>query len=184
MFEDYLIEHCSPTLAGLKAANLFNYRYDSYERLLRDVNTYAGMLTDKGIEIKILSLKDNSALIYVFRSYKLLPLIKSPHVKQFLAGYGYESFSMEDLIERLSERISTCESFPHEIGVFLGYPIEDVKGFIKNAGQNCKCTGCWKVYCNECEAVRLFAKFNKCKRIYKDLFSKGRPVYKLTVGII
>ena len=28
MLEPYLIGHCSPTLANLKTANLFGYRYD------------------------------------------------------------------------------------------------------------------------------------------------------------
>ena len=31
--ENYLIEHCSPTLASLKTANLFNYMYDSEAEL-------------------------------------------------------------------------------------------------------------------------------------------------------
>ena len=183
MFEDYLIEHCSPTLAGLKAANLFNYRSDSFINLLRDVNTYSMMFKDKGIGIKIISIKDNSALIYVFREHKLLPVFNSPNVKDFLSDYGYELFTMESLIERLSERLSKCESFPHEIGVFLGYPYEDVVGFIENCGKNCKCTGCWKVYFNECEALKTFKKFDKCKKVYKKLFSSGRPLIRMTVGV-
>ena len=69
-----------------------------------------------------------------------------------------------------------------EIGLFLGYPVEDVLGFIENAGQNCKCCGCWKVYCNECEAVRTFARYKKCRDIYKRLWQEGRSVLQLTVA--
>lgn len=184
MFEEYLIEHCSPTLAGLKAANLFNYRFDDESRLHEDVRKYNEILGQKGISIDIINQKEHSALIYVYRRYKLEPVIHSFEVSEFLKGYGYENLQFEDMLEILKSRISACDSFPHEIGVFLGYPIKDVKGFIENAGQNCKCTGCWKVYCNECEAVKLFAKFKKCRMVYKRLFMTGRPVFKLTVGII
>ena len=34
MLEHYLIGHCSPTLANLKTANLFGYRYDRTEELI------------------------------------------------------------------------------------------------------------------------------------------------------
>ena len=70
-------------------------------------------------------------------------------------------------LERLKSRLMHTDEFPHEIGIFLGYPLDDVKGFIDNAGQNSKCTGCWKVYCNECEAIKTFAKF-KTKETKKE----------------
>ena len=69
-----------------------------------------------------------------------------------------------------------------QAGVLAGYPVEDVLGFIENAGQNCKCCGCWKVYCNECEAVRTFARYKKCRDIYKRLWQEGRSVLQLTVA--
>jgi len=88
-------------------------------------------------------------------------------------------------IENLQERLRSSSDFPHEIGLFLGYPLEDVRGFIENAGQNCKCTGCWKVYCNECETVKLFMKYKKCKDIYTKLFeNRGRSVWELTVAVL
>ena len=36
-FEQYLIDNCSPTLASLKTANLFNYRYSSTDELNKAV---------------------------------------------------------------------------------------------------------------------------------------------------
>ena len=48
------------------------------------------------------------------------------------------------------------QSFPHEIGVILGYPLEDVKGYMENGGQKCLLNGYWKVYNNPEEAKRKF----------------------------
>ena len=84
----------------------------------------------------------------------------------------------------LRKRFATDDGFPHEIGLFLGYPLGDVMGYIENAGRNSKCSGCWKVYCNECEAMKLFAKFDKCKNVYRQLFAEGRRSgEQLTVAV-
>ena len=40
MLEKQLIEHCSPTLASLKTANLFTYRYAEEEGLMESVSQW------------------------------------------------------------------------------------------------------------------------------------------------
>ena len=63
--------------------------------------------------------------------------------------------------------------FPHEIGIFLGYPLEDVDGFITHQGENCKLCGCWKVYGNVEQARRTFANYEKCRVFLCAKLSKG-----------
>lgn len=50
------------------------------------------------------------------------------------------------MLTRLAQRMEAVGDFPHEVGFFLGYPAEDVVGFIRNKGQNFKFCGRWKVY--------------------------------------
>ena len=64
-------------------------------------------------------------------------------------------------VDTLCARLSTGGDFPHEVGLFLGYPVEDVIGFIENKGKNCLCCGCWKCYSNACAAQKAFDKFRK-----------------------
>ena len=71
--------------------------------------------------------------------------------------------------------------FPHEVGLFLSYPPEDVLGFILNKAYNHKCIGCWKVYGDEQEAKKQFARYDKCSHIYQRLFREGRSLWQLTV---
>lgn len=100
----------------------------------------------------------------------------------FLEECGYADIDVDRAIKRLRMRLEKGENFPHEIGLFLGYPLGDVRGFIENAGKNSKCAGCWKVYCNECETMKLFEKFRKCREIYLRLWQQGRPVRELAVA--
>ena len=69
------------------------------------------------------------------------------------------------------------------IGLFLGYPPEDVCGFIENKADACKCVGCWKVYGDEDAAKKLFAKYKKCTDVYCTLFANGRSIERLTVAV-
>ena len=61
-------------------------------------------------------------------------------------------------------------------------PQDELRLEIKNSGQNYKCAGCWKVYCNECETMKLFHKYRKCRDIYRSLWQNGRSVVQLTVA--
>lgn len=182
MIEQYLIKNCSPTLASLKTANLINVPFRIYEDLLCSVSEWNKCLNPKGVELIVLKACENTALIYVVRKASLQRDLKQKGVFDFLKQYGYTTVDVDSCIARLIKRLSVNSAFPHEIGVFLGYPLNDVVGFINNRGQNSKCCGCWKVYCNECEAMKTFARFKKCTRIYCKLWSQGRSVLKLTVA--
>ena len=71
--------------------------------------------------------------------------------------------------------------FPHEVGLFLSYPPEDVKGFIENRAAKSKCTGHWKVYGDERRTRALFEKYDRCTRIYWDLWQAGHTLDTLIV---
>lgn len=182
MLEQYLVQHCSPTLAGMKTGNLFGFQYASLQLLWEALEDWNEQLNDKGVFLSLLCAKDGRALIYVHRKMRLMRDWHCPRVRRFLSQLGYDTKNLSSAVGRLSRRIRENGRFPHEIGLFLGYPFEDVVGFIENAGRNCKCCGCWKVYCNEAEAKRQFAQFDQCTRIYCRRFEEGVPIQRLTVA--
>lgn len=181
-FEQYLIDNCSPTLASLKTANLFNCRFGDVSELENAVSRWNKELSVKGISVTVLRRRENTALIYVYRTEKLAEDFSRPGVARFMKRHGYENTNIGYCIDILREKLMNSEDFPHEIGIFLGYPFGDVIGFIDNAGKNSRCTGCWKVYCNECEAMRTFARFDKCRAVYQKMWAKGRSIVQLTVA--
>ena len=164
VLEKYIIDLCSPTLASLKTASLINCYFINEKQLEKDMAELNLLLNGKGIKIQTLRKSKKSVLIYVYRIDMLAEDLMKPGVKEVLTYYGYDSTEPEKAIEKLKMRLSKTTEFPHEIGLFLGYPVGDVVGFIKNKGKNFKCCGCWKVYCDQCEAERRFELFNKCTR--------------------
>ncbi len=179
--EKSLIEHCSPTLAGLKTASLFRAEYDDEAKLYEEVQLIGEKLASKGIVLIILKKMQNTALIYVCRESMLRRDIMCAHSRRILKRYGYEGLNTTQAIQRLSDRLCRYDEFPHEIGLFLGYPPEDVEGFICNKGQNCNLCGYWKVYGEASEALAKFAAYDKCKMLYKKLWAEGRDILRLTV---
>ena len=137
---------------------------------------------EKGIQIEILREEETWALIYVYRVKKLEEDLKKNEVSKFLRENGYKETCVNYAISLLKKRLMDLKAFPHEIGVFLGYPIEDVIGFINNKGCNFKCCGYWKVYGDKEKAIKEFARYDKCRMIYTKLWNQGRSILKLTVA--
>ncbi len=107
-----------------------------------------------------------------------------PEVRKFLRSLGYDvSAGYDGLLRQLGLRLRGCQDFPHEIGVFLGYPLEDVRGFIANQGRNYTCCGCWKSYGDPAEAHRRFSSYRACTAAFQRRYAGGIGVERLTVAV-
>lgn len=100
-------------------------------------------------------------------------------VFDFLENYGYEAKNVYKCIELLRYRMQNNKDFPHEIGIFLGYPLIDINGFINNYGKNSLYTGYWKVYHNKKEAIEIFDNYNRCRNFYINTFLRGKGILEI-----
>ncbi len=180
MLDRAIIDHASPTLARLKLGNLFNYPVsEGFDAEFADLQA---MLRKKGVSLAVLRKTRDKALVYIYRADELTKVLRNGGVRRLLKACGYARFDVGGALETLKSRLNGADAFPHEIGVFLGYPLEDVLGYIENGGRNCLACGCWKVYANECEALAAFKRYEKCKSVYQRLFASGCPLSRLTVA--
>jgi len=181
MSEEAIIRHCSPTLAGLKTGNLFTFYYPNRTAMQDAVRKWNRKLHSKGIRVIPLRYRDKKALIYLYRPSMLARDIRNQKVSSMLEECGYSLKSGENCIAHLIRRLAENEEFPHEIGLFLGYPPEDVRGFINNKACGFKCVGYWKVYGEKERAEKLFSRYKKCSEVYHNQWSKGKSIERLTV---
>ena len=136
MSEETIIKHCAPTLAGLKTGSLFTALYESERQLEEDLARLNRILNEKGLRVIRLRARAGRALIYVYRPGKLKQDLSAEAAASILKECGYKEPVSENCLSRLMRRVRFCAGFPHEIGLFLGYPPEDVRGFIENSGRN------------------------------------------------
>lgn len=182
MLDKALVVHCAPTLAGLKTGSLFTALHRPEAPLAEQAAAWDRRLAGKGVRLAVLRRGRQGSLLYVYRPARLAADLARPRVADFLARRGYDGLDASGAVEQLRRRLAAEASFPHEIGLFLGYPLEDVEGFIANSGRNCKCCGCWKVYGDEEQAARCFSRYRKCRAVYLRLWQAGRSVEQLTVA--
>lgn len=183
MSEESFIVHCSPTLAGLKTGNLFTDSYESEQEVYDEIRKLNKCLVPKGLRIILMKTMKNRALIYVYRPDKLEKDFSDDNVACLLKKMGYPCDKPEQCIVRLTKRLRENPVFPHEIGLFLGYPAEDVEGFIQNKAAHCKCVGCWKVYGDVEQAQKKFKQYKKCTDIYHTQWRNGFSIERLTVAV-
>ncbi len=183
MCEEDIIRYCAPTLAGMKTGSLFACRYPCKALLQKEVRSLNRRLVGKGLRVLPLSFKNNRALLYFFRPDMLKQSLRNSLACRLLEQRGYPCGNPDRCIIRLMEQLRTAPEFPHEIGLFLGYPPEDVKGFIEQRALHCKCTGWWKVYGNQTEAEQTFARYQKCTDCYLRNWQRGKSLEALTVSL-
>lgn len=168
-FERTLAVHSAPTLLGIKCANLISVAMDE-----RDMREYQQEFENRsGMQMLVLCQCRDRCLLYVYHEMLLKMQLWQPEILRFLAQYGYRNnMTVPEMLSHLAARMQ-CGHFPHEIGIFLGYPLADVQGFIVNHGKNCLLCGCWKVYSNPESARRTFANYDRCRDILCDKLQQG-----------
>ncbi len=182
MDDDTLVKvalECAPLIAGLRIANIITIKREGLKVLKH-------IFGETGITFYMASSDREKLTLILFREDLMKGYLKQKKVQDLLRKMGYPDTSMYELLYLFSLRyrnyIEGKDEFPHEMGIFLGYPIEDVIGFLKNDGKNFQAVGYWKVYQNKREKMRLFERFEEAKEKMILLVSSGMSI-KEAIGI-
>ena len=168
-----LILQCAPFLKGIKIACILNITEENSRELYE-------ILEGTGIKFKILTRNHGKCLVLLYRRESFSRYLKRTDVREFLGSYGYEDVEPEKMLERLSKRVCQYSDgeicFPHEIGAFLDYPIDDVKCFIEKDGKDSLFSGYWKVYNNPGRAKMIFWAYDKAKTSAVNEYQIGKSI--------
>ena len=175
-FERTVACHCAPALLGLKAASLISLSSEDYPRLEALAGQYNAALD--GPKFLVLGRCRERTLLMVYRPELMEEALAQPLARELLRQEGYpEAAPLPWLLRRLMDRLEGNGSFPHEIGLFLGYPPEDVLGFLKDPdGTGCKLCGTWKVYHDVEGAKARFHSFDRCRDWLLARLDRGRTL--------
>lgn len=172
-----LAAHCAPALAGVKPANLVACQRAEIPDLPRRLAHYRKAFAPRGICFTIVCACRERFLLLVYRRAQLEQQLRQPQVQQSLAQFGYApEQTLDDMLLRLAQRLAAHDGFPHEIGLFLGYPLEDVRGFIEYGGRDYKLSGYWKVYGDVAAAQALFDRLTRVCRAVTRRVEQGESL--------
>ena len=177
LFESMVGTHCSPVLMGLKPSNLVSFSKEKVPAVPELAQFYTEKLKEEGIRMEIICSCKKHYLLLVYLPDMLEEYLSDKEARKIMKKDGYpENGTLEEMIAHLKKRYAMKQEFPHEIGVFLGYPLEDVKGFQKYKGSGCKMSGYWKVYGDEDAARTTFEQFDKCREFIGQQIRAGYSI--------
>lgn len=168
--------HCAPLLAGVKISNLLTVPKTQKKTIRK-------MFERTHISLCVLweSREKVTFLLYVREMAE--EYLKQKEVMDLMERLGYKDMEFDKILECVSRRYAAHMEknggFPHEIGLLLGYPPEDVEGFMKNQGKNFLYAGYWKVYGNPSEAVKTFRLYDKAQAAVMSMAGQGRNIRQI-----
>ena len=168
--EMQLIVQCAPVMAGLKISNLLIIREEHQGALLE-------LLDGSDLTAYYLTRVNGKLVYLVFCMEAMKEFLESASVQRFFKREGYENLSIEHILTKFKKRyenhMTSGGEFPHEMGLILGYPIEDVEGFVKYNGDNYLYSGYWKVYNRPEEKKLIFHSFDKATEYFVRMMHTG-----------
>ncbi len=156
-------------------------KYDGGHDVYYRIKNLDFMLEKKGVRVIPVKTSKDRVFVYVYRPDFLERDLKNSEALSILRDKGYMCGRASDYLEQLIIHLKTDETFPHEIGLFLGYPPSDVRGFMISPCDGVKCCGYWKVYSDMDSALRTFDRYKRCTEVYREAYKKGRSIVQLAV---
>ena len=182
MSDHYIVKYCAPTLAGIKTGSLFTTAFTDRNELYRELRELNAVLTKHGLRAVPLRLSRKRALIYLYRPDALSRDLRVPEAAAILRARGYRNSDPGLCLRRLIRQFRDSDEFPHEVGLFLSYPPEDVRGFMENPHAGYKCVGWWKVYGDRDRAERTFTRYRRCTEAFCRAAANGKKLENLIAG--
>ncbi len=136
--EQRLAAFCAPTLLGAKVGSLVCLSQDEFPTLSAQVQRYNAKLGRHGLRFEILREQGGRSLVFVYWTQRLQARLARPAVMQILRPLGYPvGGTLNQMLQVLRIRLMQ-QHFPHEIGLFLDYPVADVVSFARKGGADWK----------------------------------------------
>lgn len=171
-----MIVQSAPVLKNVKMSCMFTVPADTSPMI-------CSFLYQTGVRLCRLCSNGSRDIIFLYREKWVERWLSRSEIAGFLSGYGYGDEPLRQKLSCLGERLSyyyeQSRDFPHETGVFLGYPLEDVRGFIRHRGKGCSCTGYWKVYSDVEGAKRMFRVYDEARVCAVNEFFSGKNIREI-----
>lgn len=173
-FENFIIYNTSLVTSRVKPASTLNIiknnekgTYDLWckygEEILYKINLMYTTLRET----------DMCKVILIYNKELLENLLNKEEIKKILINLGYDrNDDINAYLNKLKDnyKVYNC---PHELGIFLGYPVDDVIDFICNTKKKCLASKYWKVYNNYEYAKNVFYMYDVAKEFTIDNIING-----------
>lgn len=127
------------------------------------------------LECRVLRRNSRNLVVLFFRRETLSAHLARPETAEFLRERSYiRGAELAELVRRCND---AATGFPHEIGVFLGYPLKDVRGFLENPAECLALRhGLWRVAGDPEESLEIMARYRRAEHSIRTILDSGEPL--------
>lgn len=175
----HLLLECAEVLVGIKPANLISLvnrarpcgrnLYQLWQRHHKELTVRLADLT-----FIVMQTRQRALLLLCYNHDQLERHLAHAGIRTLLRKAGYKAdASCEALLGELCRRMGRNDSFPHEIGLFIGYPAKDVAAFMGLVKLPFACQGLWKIYGNPEQSLGLAEQYRCCRQRMHAILAAG-----------
>jgi len=181
-FVEYLTLKLASVLAGVKPSFLLSLRnwekFGQQNHFLLWEKDRKEIIKDLGLSFRELKETCKGIQVLFYNQDMLFDLLMQPEHQSFLENFGYSRcHKLDDFLELLKDRYNS-PFFPHEIGIFLGFPLKDVMGFIDKRNTLLTKRGRWLVFGEPEESLELMEIHKKAEKIFfKFIKNNKNPLH-------
>jgi hypothetical protein len=175
----HLMMESSEVLGGVKPANLVslvNRTRPCGRNLYQLWQSHHNELSNRldNIRFKVLQTRERALLLFCYNPHHLESHMSHAGIRVLLKKAGYDTtLSSESLLTELCCRFESSGVFPHEIGLFIGYPAKDVAAFMGLVTLPFACQGPWKIYGNPVRSLGLADQYRCCRQRMAAILATG-----------
>lgn len=175
-FITYLI---SPVITGIKPSSTITVTKEG--RNLYSLWDSHGKDFLQSLNLKHIVLREteNSKILLIYNSNCLKFTIYTKNTLSFLKKLNYrDDMNLNEMLNHLKSRYNVVHC-PHELGIFLGIPLDDVEIFMNCSSSKCLLCGYWKVYKEKEKAEKIFNYYDSSKKLVMNHILEGKSLYEL-----
>ena len=164
-----ILEMIGAIILGSKPAEIINIPGSKEDKEIKLSEIESFFSNCSRITYRIITTHDGGKRVLFINEKSMEKVLSNKRCVNFLKFVGYSSdYKLNEYIDELVLRLQS-EKFPHEIGVFLGYPLKDVLGFMGYGKNELVEIRNWRIYGDKEASYEVYNNFIRDKAIMKEM---------------
>lgn len=179
-YTSFILAQLAPLLFSTKPAVLLNPIPTFTWSVLKFPEPLADLI--KPVSSYQFNARERQHPLLLYRPDRLHRVLSREENMRFLSGFGYPGAS--ELLSCLAHwQRRLASGFPHETGIFLGIPLDDVRSFIHHQGKHYLFNRYWKVYHQPEQAGQTFRAYDCAKERLAQIMAGIRSKEPTRTGL-
>lgn len=174
-FIKWLVELLGPVILGAKPAEILSFPEKANDGVSKIQRIRAIFNKSNVISYREFSYCNKCTKIFFYNPVELDKTLKEHKNLNFLKTLGYPNeYSLDSYLNHIIDKMK-MGIIPDEIGVFLGYPLKDVMGFIGHPSLKLTKINGWRVYGDTRISDKKYIEFINARKKVKLMLETTKP---------